>query len=104
MDEFFDACDLMLYSFWTTPVGSLLQRRYGMNMLHAQKFIESGKLELITDIVLVCNMGFIIFESAYDLQDIPEPGWIAPMELFFSVIYMAEVAVQLATYSFRYYW
>jgi len=102
--EFFDACELLQYKFWTTPEHSIFVRDWGWNLDRVQSIIASGQLELAVDVTLLLNGLFIIISSWFDLNDIPDPGWCEPVGLFFSMVYMLEVCLQLLAFSFRNYW
>jgi len=104
MNEFFDACDLVQYDYRSFPKASWLERQFGLKLPGVKNMIDSGLLETITSSVLLCNAGFIVFESVFDLNGWGEPSWIMVFEQFFSMIYLVEVVLKLSVSSFQNYW
>jgi len=102
--EFFDACDLVQFHFFTYQSASCLERQFGLKLPGVRRCIDSGLLETSTTIVLVFNAGFIVLGSVFDLNGWEEPSWIPILEIFFSMIYMVEILLKLSVSSFQSYW
>merc|ERR1719247_3747832 len=93
--EFQEACDVLLYKFWTTPDASIFVRKYGFRFDWIRRQISSNRLENFMNWLLIVNAIFIVVESTYDIMKFPEPWFIAPLEMFFSCIYVVEVIMKL---------
>jgi two pore calcium channel protein len=104
--QFSEACDILLYSFSTTPMESFIVRKYGWTRrcVWIRDQIDSGRLEYFMNWLLALNAAFIVVESTYDILNLPQPYLISPLEMFFSCIYIVEVVMKLTVTSFGTYW
>lgn len=103
--EFHEACDIMLYHFWVTPEKSLLMRKCRWDLYNLGRFVKSGKLDHLVNVILGFNFLFICYESYLDLSKsaTEEPGWVKVVEMFFSTVYMIEVIMKLMIEAFSNY-
>lgn len=107
LKEFFQACDYLLYKFWTPPAKSSMWIKAGENdtlfrSVHA--IIDGGWLQICVDCLLIANFAFIVQETRLDILNAEEPAWMEPVQFFFSVIYMGETILKLLDTSFENYW
>jgi len=104
ISEFFDACYILQLSFWTTVEDSMFMKKFPNKLAGLKNFILAGKLENCVTVLLLMNSVFVIVESYYDIHNMKQPRWFNSAELFFSGIYMLEVACKLLVYSWPNYW
>mmetsp|Transcript_108088 Transcript_108088/g.302776 ORF Transcript_108088/g.302776 Transcript_108088/m.302776 type:complete len:786 (+) Transcript_108088:80-2437(+) len=54
--------------------------------------------------ILVLNVAWLLLESVYDLNDIPESEWFSSVDSVFCLCYIAEVMLKLCWWSWQEYW
>jgi len=65
----------------------------------------SGSLfDKMMNVILGMNVVWMVVQSVYDLNDIPEPSWFFTIDMIFSFGYTLEVAMKLCWWSFEEYW
>uniref|UniRef100_A0A7S1AKL4 Ion transport domain-containing protein n=1 Tax=Noctiluca scintillans TaxID=2966 RepID=A0A7S1AKL4_NOCSC len=113
LKEFMLTLDILHYKIWILPERSLLMRRVDANfnasscfvksLLAVYNFVTTGKLTLITNIVLTLNFFFMLLESHYDMSKLEMPSYLDNLETFFSSIYVVEVLLTVSVVSMRSY-
>jgi len=122
-DEFFDMCDLMHMEFLIherdSPVRRMLNGSAGEEFL--KSIIDNGQSELdmgylttypgswldrFMTSVLTANVAWIVLESIFELNHfaVAASPWLEVVDLFFTFIYLVEVALKLSWWSWSEYW
>jgi len=104
LPEFFEACEILQYSFKTIYEKSYLIRECGLQLCWVHNLISSGLLEKAINCILIVNTLFMVIESYYDIALRYEPPWVKPLETFFATIYVVDVLLKLSVMSFPNYW
>lgn len=65
---------------------------------------EGSPFDSFVSSVLLLNVVWLIVESAYDLNDIPESPWFSSVDTCFCFCYIAEVGLKLCWWSWEEYW
>eukprot|EP00420_Gonyaulax_spinifera_P018884 CAMPEP_0197916574 /NCGR_PEP_ID=MMETSP1439-20131203/82214_1 /TAXON_ID=66791 /ORGANISM="Gonyaulax spinifera, Strain CCMP409" /LENGTH=748 /DNA_ID=CAMNT_0043538605 /DNA_START=90 /DNA_END=2336 /DNA_ORIENTATION=+ len=107
--EFCDICGVIEYDFWSTKRYSFIKDKLPVvwNSAPFQWFLrhyQSGNFNVFMNYVLLTNLGVIIWESIYDLEDIKETFFMENLELCFSLVYVMEVGLNLSVHAWGYYW
>lgn len=66
--------------------------------------MQTSGFERLMNYILVVNLTLVVLETAYDLNQLPEPPAFELLELGFSFVYVGEVAIKLSVCSFSEYW
>eukprot|EP00403_Amphidinium_massartii_P037698 CAMPEP_0178440972 /NCGR_PEP_ID=MMETSP0689_2-20121128/37178_1 /TAXON_ID=160604 /ORGANISM="Amphidinium massartii, Strain CS-259" /LENGTH=748 /DNA_ID=CAMNT_0020064011 /DNA_START=61 /DNA_END=2304 /DNA_ORIENTATION=- len=122
-EEFYDMCDVLQYNFKVTKRDSALVQKHPDHSLvrllvkHLdndpgsdapdfgyQHRFEGSNFSIFMNTVLGLNVVFVLLESWYDLRNVQEPSIFFSIDLFFSFVYLFEVAVKLCRWSFDEYW
>mmetsp|Transcript_79628 Transcript_79628/g.206852 ORF Transcript_79628/g.206852 Transcript_79628/m.206852 type:complete len:550 (+) Transcript_79628:407-2056(+) len=67
------------------------------------KFIGSP-FDIMMNTILGLNVVWLIVQSVYDLNNIPEHSWFSAIDMLFSFGYIFEVAIKLCWWSVTEYW
>jgi len=109
--EFCEICGVMQYDFWVTRKDSCLKRLFPsfwksrcFSWLRDRIDPEDGTFDWCINMVLFVNLGLVVIESVYDLNDWDESPVMEDLELTFSFIYLLEVLLRLCVYSWKEYW
>jgi len=131
--EFCSICKILQYRFWCTRAHSMVKdwfpgfwnsdfgRRF-RQFVKADDPVEepepgspssvvsddggerASSFDRLMNVILIVNFGLVVVETAYDLNDIPEPPLLEYLELIFSFIYLGEVCIKLSVISWASYW
>mmetsp|Transcript_2025 Transcript_2025/g.5861 ORF Transcript_2025/g.5861 Transcript_2025/m.5861 type:complete len:765 (-) Transcript_2025:10-2304(-) len=108
-EEFFNICGIAQYDFWTTQLDSPVKRWFpgcwdSVLFKGVRAAVINGGFDQLMNLVLMVNLGLVITESVYDLNDWTETPLMENLELSFSLVYVTEVLVKLSVWDFGYYW
>merc|ERR1719507_916535 len=76
----------------------------GFQWLKNQVDGEQKRFDVLMNTVLFFNLGVVVFETVYDLNNWEETPLMENLELIFSFAYLGEVCVRLSIYSWTHYW
>jgi hypothetical protein len=65
---------------------------------------DDSHFDRFVDNVLLANTAWIIIQSVFDLNDMHEPNWFIYVDVFFSFIYVFDVAFKVSYWSWGEYW
>jgi len=119
--EFFQMVDLLQHKFRRTRRDSFIRRRCGHTFLgRALTFVmdngakgpdlgyaaryHGSVCDRCMSIILGANTAWVVVLCAVDLNDLVEPAWFSPVNVFFSFVYLVEVALKLSYWSWGQYW
>mmetsp|Transcript_17753 Transcript_17753/g.55671 ORF Transcript_17753/g.55671 Transcript_17753/m.55671 type:complete len:763 (+) Transcript_17753:70-2358(+) len=107
--EFCDICGVIEYDFWTTgrdsSVKDLLPGLWSSEAFSRfRKCVCSGDFSTFMNYVLLLNLATIVWESVWDLWGLTETPLMENVELTFSLVYVAEVGLNLSVHSWGFYW
>jgi len=109
--EFLDACRLITLHPWTTRKFSALEKRYpglwesaGFQWFKEQVDGEDKRFDGFMNMVLFINLGLVVIETVYDMNDWQETPLMESLELIFAFVYLTEVCLRLSVYSWQEYW
>jgi len=120
-DEFSDMCDLMQMKFTMHERDSPIRRWLVDQELssYALWLVDNGAegpdlgyatsypgslLDSIMSCVLAANLVWIVLQSTFDINHIPECSWFLYVDLLFTNFYVIEVTLKLCWWSWREYW
>lgn len=92
------------YLFWAMSNGNDGPDVGSCHPHWAPSRFSGSPFDVLMNCVLGCNVVWMVVQSVYDLNDIPEPNWFLYIDLFFSFGYVFEVLVKLSWWSFEEYW
>lgn len=99
LKEFFDACDLLQFKFWTAPKKSYFTSSDTLTYL-----VSSQWLDRIVNTLSVLNLVSLVVQSQLVAEDVPMPSWVHNSSVIFSLVYVADVILRLLETSFLNYW
>jgi len=70
----------------------------------AESKFTGSPFDMMMNVILGLNVIWLVVQSVYDLNDIPEPSWFSAMDLWFSFGYIFEVIIKLCWWSYQEYW
>jgi two pore calcium channel protein len=119
--EFEKIALVLEYDFWITPMKSPLAQyvesqymgawppawagapRWVRVFLCFRRHYKDGNFNWFMNLVLLVNLILVVCESIYDINGWDEPGYMENLELTFSLVYVAEVALHLVVISWEEY-
>jgi len=119
--EFVDMCDVLQHKFAITKRDSCIFAKTAGSSFHGflKECMENGTdgpdfgygcrfmdspFDVFMNCVLASNVVWIILQSIYDLNDIPEADWFSYLDTFFCLVYLLEVTMKLCRWSWEEYW
>jgi len=107
--EFCDICGVIEYDFWSTKKNSPVEDVFptlwaSPTFVWFRERVEAGQFDTFMNCVLMVNLCLVIWESVYDLNGWSELNVMENLELSFSLVYVAEVGLNLCVYSWGQYW